>query len=141
MTVENDVNVAQPEVDDIEVEVTGADADDHYMQIDLDGCCTWVLPEFTLMSRRPGIGKAWFDKYKDDVFPSDEVPIPGKGIVNGVPRYYGDLYARLDADGMEEVKRLRQVFRREHGCDFSPARLMDKYKVKKAQVDMLKRSL
>jgi hypothetical protein len=120
-----------------------------YMTCDLDGEITFIAPEYVSMSRgnaaykgqKVGIGAGWFEKYHSDVFPSDEVPIPGKGIVNGVPRYYGDLYARLDADGMEEVKRLRQVFRREHGCDFTPARLMDKYKVKKAQVDMLKRSL
>lgn len=42
--------------------------------------------EFLLMSRRPGIGRSWYEAFKSDVYPSDEV------IVNGVqcrpPRYY-----------------------------------------------------
>ena len=121
--------------------ITGNLADDHYMQIDMDGCATWVEPEFTLMSRRPGIGKDWFDKYVSDVFPSDEVPVPGSSIFKKVPRYYDEQYARLDAEGLEEVKRLRLMFKEAHGADYTPERLMDKYKVKKAQVNMLKRSL
>jgi hypothetical protein len=71
--------------------VNGNDAGEHYTRerIDQDGVitATWqVLPEFIVMSTRPGIGKAWYDQFAADCFPSDFV------IVNGqkrpVPRYY-----------------------------------------------------
>jgi len=43
-------------------------------------------PEFLLMSRRPGIGKSWFEKFDTDVFPSDEIVVRGR--VGKPPRYY-----------------------------------------------------
>ena len=44
--------------------VTGDLADDHYQSVDLDtGEITWRQPEYTTMSRRPGIGRDWYDKY------------------------------------------------------------------------------
>jgi hypothetical protein len=121
--------------------VTGPLADDHYMQIDTDGCATWVEPEYVTMSRRPGIGKDWYDKYKDDVFPSDEVPVPGVGVLKKVPRYYEEIFKEENPIGLEEIKAIRKKFREEHIDDYTPERLMDKYKVKKAQVEMLKRSI
>ena len=32
-------------------------------------------PEFVLMSRRPGIGRGWFERFTSDVYPSDEVVV------------------------------------------------------------------
>ena len=93
------------------------------------------------MSRRPGIGRDWYEKYKDDVFPSDEVPVPGYGVFQKVPRYYEELFGVEDPEKLEEVKVVREEFMRAHGDDYTPERLRDRYKVKKAQVDMLKRSL
>lgn len=121
--------------------VTGHKADDHYMQCDLDGEVTFVSPEYVTMSRRPGVGKRWFDKYKSDVFPSDEVPVPGVGVLKSVPRYYEELFKIEDPLSLEEIKAVRQEFLRTHSDEFSPARLMDKYKVKKAQFGMLKRTI
>ena len=121
--------------------VTGVMADDYYCQYDFDGCVTWVDQEFCLMSRRPGVGKEWFDKYVDDVFPSDEVPVPGAGVVKGVPRYYQELFKISEPLKLEEIKQVRKEFMRAHGEDYTPARLMDRYQVKKRQVEMLKRSV
>ena len=118
--------------------ITGVKADDWYL-LKEDG--VYAQPEYITMSRRPGIAKEWFDKYKDDLFPADNVPVPGKGVINGVPRYYGNLMSELEPEVMEEVKRLRQVFMREHADEFTPARLMDKYKVKKAAIETLSRRI
>jgi hypothetical protein len=93
------------------------------------------------MSRRPGIGKKWYDEYKEDLFPSDEVPVPGHGVFKKVPRYYETILKSEDEDAHTEIKRLRKVFRDSHGDDYSPERLMAKYKVKKAQTTQLKRGL
>lgn len=48
-----------------------------------------VEPEFAGMSRRPGIGKTWFEKYKDDVYPNDFVVMRGKKC--RLPKYYDKL--------------------------------------------------
>lgn len=121
--------------------VTGLGADDHYMQTDLDGVATWVLPEYVTMSRRPGIGFDWFKKFKEDVFPSDEVPVVGVGVVKKVPRYYEEIFKCEDPLSLEEIKEVRSQFRLAHGDEYTPERLMSKYKVKKAQTELLKRSL
>ncbi len=54
--------------------VTGVRAHDHYLRWDDDGLAFWLAPEYNTMSRRPGIGRDWYEKYKTDVFPSDEIP-------------------------------------------------------------------
>lgn len=120
--------------------VTGTQSHEHYSRIDVDtGEVYQVEPEYATMSRRPGIGRVWYEKYKDDCFPSDEVPVPGAGVFPKVPRYYEQIFQREDGDGHEEIKRRRKVFRKEHAADYTPQRLMDKYKVKKAQIETLRR--
>ena len=124
--------------------VTGPKADDHYMFIDEDGVCDWLEPEYCTMSRRPGIGKDWFDSFVTDVFPSDEVPVPDMAnprVIKKVPRYYEELFRREHPLRLEEIKALRKEFRAAHAHEYTPERLMDKYKVKKAQVSMLKRTV
>jgi hypothetical protein len=51
----------------------------HYEVIDYDtGEVVDLKPEYTTMSRRPGIAGDWFDKYKDDVYPSDTIHLSGR---------------------------------------------------------------
>lgn len=73
----------------------GKDADEHYKKLG-------ILPEFVVMSRRPGIGREWFEKYYKDVFPGDFV-VDRNGKKNAPPRYYLDLLAQLDKDLYLEV--------------------------------------
>lgn len=115
--------------------ITGYQANDHYLRCDEYGVAYWLEPEYTTMSLKPGIGKNWYEKYKDDVFPSDETPVPGYGVVNKVPRYYETILASQDPDTHQLVKQVRQEFIKVHGHDFAPERLMDKYKVKKSQLN------
>jgi hypothetical protein len=119
--------------------VNGKQAEDHYMRVDDYGICYWVEPEYTTMSRRPGIGKGWFEKYGADVFPSDEVPVPGKGILKGVPRYYDELLRLENEDTYEEVKEARKQYYFSHPGEFLPARLEAKYKVRKAGLELFTR--
>ncbi len=121
--------------------VNGKAAADHYVSCDLDGVVMFLEPEYCTMSRRPGLGREWFEKYSSDVFPSDEVPVPGSGVLRGVPRYYEEIFKCSDPLSLEDIKRVRVEFMKAHGSEFTPARLMDKYKVKKAQVNLLTRSL
>ncbi len=121
--------------------ITGKMADSHYVVCDDDGVLISVNPEFSTMSNRPGIGAKWFDKYQTDVFPSDEVPVPGEGVFKKVPGYYQLLMERVDPAIIEEVKIERLNYLKSHKDEFTPDRLMSKYKVKKSQVNNLKRKL
>lgn len=64
-----------------------------------------LKPEFATMSRRPGLGSTWFDKYHKEVYPADEV------ILNGRPRrppkYYDSLLEKLDPKLHHQIKRQR----------------------------------
>ena len=118
--------------------VNGAQADDHYENVNPDGEIIPVEPEYATMSN--GVGKAWYDKYKTDLFPSDETPVPGQGVIPKVPRYYTELLKAEDREQHEEVKTRRQNFRDENIEEYTSERLMDKYKIKKAQTQNLTRN-
>lgn len=47
------------------------------------------VPEYSTMSRRPGIGSPWLAKYKTDVYPADLCIINGKKV--RVPKAYDQL--------------------------------------------------
>ena len=61
--------------------VNGDLAESHYERVDWEtGEVYQLKPEYTTMSRRPGIGSNWFAKFKDDIFPQDYVVINGKKL-------------------------------------------------------------
>lgn len=122
--------------------VNGARAEDHYLRCDEYGVVSWLEPEYTTMSRgarkgKGGIGGDWYEKFKDDVFPSDEVPIPGVGVVKKVPRFYLEILREEDTATYNKVLSQRESFRRDNWEEYTPSRLMAKYRVKKAQVSKL----
>ncbi len=121
--------------------ITGKIAQDHYLTMNDDGIFSSVTPEFSTQSNRPGIGAKWFDNFSSDVFPSDDVPLPGAGVYKKVPRYYQILMERDDPKMIEEVKLERSKFMIDHKEEFTPDRLIAKYNVKKVQVSSLKRNL
>lgn len=63
------------------------------------------IPEFALMSRRPGIGATWFSKYSGDVFPKDFVTVNGTRFKT--PRYYDHLAAKEDPHAFLLIKEER----------------------------------
>lgn len=55
-----------------------------------------LVPEFARMSRNPGIGSQWFEKYWTDVYAArDGVVLPG-GVTVPPPRYYDKKLEALD---------------------------------------------
>ena len=112
--------------------VTGKKAADHYLRCDEYGVATWLLPEYIRMSTGrkfpSGIGATFYDKYHDEMFPSDEVSVPGKGVIKKVPRYYESILKSNDPAILAQVKNLRQIFYKSHRGDFTPERLQAKYK-------------
>lgn len=121
--------------------VTGEAAAEHY-----DG----RKPEFVVMSRRPGIGKGWYDRFKSDVFPSDEVVV--RGVKMRPPKYYDGLYDLDNHVGMDIVKSDRILNAMEHSVmkfdskgrcisEGERGRLLAKEAVKLSAVKSLHRSL
>ena len=64
------------------------------------------IPEYTTMSRRSGIGKAWLDKYLQDVFPRDKIFVRGRGFMKP-PKAYDSYYELLDPVDYSRIKQLR----------------------------------
>ncbi len=118
--------------------VTGDLAHDHYWRVNEDtGECFQVEPEYATMSRRPGIGSGWFEKFGSEVYPSDEVIVGGRRCKP--PRFYDSLYEVESPADYEAVKRKRMVAARAHAEDQTDSRLLVRERVKRAQVSMLKR--
>lgn len=84
--------------------VTGEKAEKHYIRWDpLTGEGTPIEQEYATMSRKPGIGKSWLDKYKTDVYPHDYVVINKHKI--RPPRFYDN---QLSEQELEKLKLKRQ---------------------------------
>lgn len=69
------------------------------------------IPEYTTMSRKPGIGQGWFQKYHREVYPVDRVVLRGREMKP--PRYYDSL-CQADPDlfsVFEDVQCTRQLER------------------------------
>lgn len=116
--------------------ITGDMAASHYRVIDPDtGECVQLLPEYTTMSLKPGIGARWYSSYRSDVYPSGIVTIRGRGKMNS-PRYYDKLYRKDNREAWEELRAER--LRAEHK-DRSPDRLAVREKVAVAQASLFKR--
>lgn len=62
-------------------------------------------PEFALMSRMPGIGREWIEKYLRDVYPKDFLTI--NGVKMRPPRYYDSVMEKLKPEEFEQIKKKR----------------------------------
>lgn len=81
----------------------------------VDGQWHTTEPEFSTMSRRPGLGSTWFDKFHSDAFPSDFLIIGGKKVKP--PKYYLD---KLKVRGVIDAAHARPGFvLRDQGDDAS----------------------
>lgn len=122
--------------------VTGDRASSHY---------AGRKPEYTTMSRRPGIGKGWYEKFKADVYPSDRVIV--RGVVTRPPRFYDGLLGSEDRSTLEFLKIKRENQAQKYTTDtlsdgrvirvseFSAPRLLAKNECVEAKIKMLTRSL
>ena len=91
--------------------VTGDMAGSHYQVVDADGVVTDLLPEFPMMSRRPGIGLSYFEKFSKEVYAADSVVI--NGYERKPPRYYDGKFEIVDSKRLDKLKRkrLRRAYR------------------------------
>lgn len=65
-----------------------------------------VQPPYATMSRRPGLGEPWYQKYKKDCYPSDFVVHRGKKMRPA--NYYDVLFERESPEAFSNVKDVRK---------------------------------
>ena len=114
---------------------------DHYFRISpMDGKPYHVRPEFAVMSRRPGIGTGYVEKFKSDFYPSGYVVVAGKR--QSPPDFYVKQLSeeeqhRLKLNRIEH----RQTTREQRAHERSNWRRDTKAQVRDAKIKSLKRDL
>lgn len=112
--------------------VTGDNAAEHY---------NGRLPEYLTMSRRPGIGAGYYDKFARDWYPRDEVVV--RGVACKPPRFYDK---RLEAESprvfrMVTRRRREKAEERIAGIENPSRQLLVDETIKKAQISLTSRKL
>ena len=88
--------------------VTGAKREEgHYQVYDADGVIHERVPEFAHMSRRPGIGNSYFERYGGEIKKHDNVIVDGKAVPSN--RYYDQKIEAVDPTAMELIKKRRRA--------------------------------
>lgn len=108
-----------------------------YERIDQEtGEVFYVKPEYVTMSRRPGIGANWLERYESDVYPIDHVVLEGR--VFRPPRFYDE---RVDENMMFDLKKKRFIKARENEHEYTPERLKEKEKALEINLKRLERRI
>lgn len=82
---------------------------------------------FNLMSRRPGIGHSWLDKYKNDLTNDGIV------VINGKEFQVPERYMRWEEEEFEEVKNSRKA----HFENLSPEQVcLNREKLRSREVNL-----
>lgn len=108
-----------------------------YDTVDADGVITEKQREYVTMSRKPGIGRGWFDKFQGDVYPSDEVVFGGQKVKP--PRYYDNALELSDPGQLERIRRKRREER--DTANNTPERLAVREEVALAKISQSRRNL
>lgn len=120
--------------------INGEPAEKYYEWTDqVTGEVHKLAPEYTTMSRRPGIGSKWLRQYSADVYPDDFVIIDGKKM--RPPRAYD---AQYEMESPEQFKRIRQERLkglRKYKENNTPERLRVREQVQNAKLKQLPRKL
>lgn len=60
-----------------------------------------IMPEFATMSKKPGLGSSWFERYGAQVYPRDSVL--ARGVESSAPRFYLSKLRRCNPLQYEQV--------------------------------------
>ena len=119
--------------------ITGPMAEDHYSRVNLNtGEIIKIQPEYVTMSRRPGIGAGWFDKYHTDVYPRDSLTLRGKQM--RPPRFYDGRFELLSPERMEQIRSKRVREGKKCVDNNTPERLAVREEITAYRLSQLKRS-
>lgn len=115
----------------------GPDAEEHYTRhCALTDQFYTLEPEYTTMSRKPGIGRDWLSDFVGDVYPHDFVVHKGRRLKP--PRFYDNYYEVMDPDSFEQVKAQRKRNARRNAI--SDERRDDLHKIQRRKQRQITRS-
>ena len=92
-----------------------------YVVYDADGIVYERDPEFAVMSRRPGIGAGYYEKYGEELRNHDSVVVNGREV--RPTRFYDVRSERVDPDGFARLKSRRKRLAVLAKADNTPERL------------------
>lgn len=95
--------------------ITGKQADGHYGD---------RLPEFTTMSRKPGIGKDWYDRFSKDLYNHDKCVVAHNHILRP-PKYYDSMY---ELDNPKHFRSLKS--KRRENASLNPENCEERREIK-----------
>jgi len=94
---------------------------------------------FVLMSRRPGIGSGWYDKYKDETYPAGQLLV-GENKPRRTPRYFDEKYRKENPDGHFKMKLERRLVATTN-TNNTPSRLRTRETILNANIKEIPRNL
>lgn len=92
--------------------------------------------EFVTMSRRPGLGQGWFDRFSSDIYPGGFALVKGKKVKP--PKFYDSQYEILSPLEYAKIKGFR-VDRAMRDPDNTPYRLAIREEMKRIKLTQLQR--
>lgn len=100
----------------------------------IDGQMHLVKPEFSVMSRRPGIGYKYVEQYKSDFYPSGFVVV--NGVKQAPPRYYVQQLTEAEQTKLKRAARRKALVFKPHT---TTERRLARAAVRDARIKNLKR--
>lgn len=117
--------------------ITGSRAVDEYSRVDpVTGEVIRVAAPYVTMSRRPGVGSTWFEKFGAEVYPADEVVHKGRRF--RPPRFYD---GKIDPELLVELKAKRLARAADRKEELSPDRLRVRAECAEAKHERFARDL
>lgn len=119
--------------------VTGQPALLHYNDIDFSTgeILKERSAEYVTMSRRPGIGKGWIEKYRDNTYANDRVVINGKAV--RPPKYYDGQYELVHPTELAYIKGQRKSKAELHAAEQHIDRRLVREECQHLKFEQLKR--
>jgi len=119
--------------------VYGKNASNHYQRIDpITGEVHPIQPEYSTMSRRPGIGASWLKKYASDVYPKGRVVLRERELK--APKFYDKIYLENASPEILEAIKFHRQEKAKNSLDNSEERLKTRLAVIEFNLKQLKRS-
>ena len=112
--------------------ITGTPAQEHYSHITRYGEQVSLTPEYTTMSRRPGIASSWYQTFKEDIYPDNFISVQGNKIQ--VPKYYQNKFKEESPHEYEKLRRQQKIDANKRRKDNTKRRLQDREKCAIARI-------
>ena len=119
--------------------VSGPNSEQHYQHITSDGQIVTRNPEYCTMSRRPGIGAGWYDKYETDLYPHDVCVVDGSK--KAVPKFYNNKYQLDNKNQYSKIRAARKQKARKKAGNNTPERLAVREDLQIIKQEKLQRNL